>query len=162
MVGSNTLLKVHRRLQQIMSQSCPFGGVSLLAVGDLYQIPPVMQPQVFEPPHDCYAQFYKSGSLWSDEFQMIELDEIMRQRNDIEFAKLLCRVLKVECTAQDVEILKSREIKESDSASYPHETLHVYRTNPAVTTRNNLMLNRLASEDNQYCIEAEDYTGGQI
>ena len=92
-------------------------------IGDLYQIPPVMQPQVFEAPRDRYAQFYKSGSLWRDEFQMIELDEIiMRQRNDTEFAQLLCRVRKTECTAQDIEILKSREITESDSASYPHET----------------------------------------
>ena len=42
-----------------------------------------------------------------------------------------------------MEILKSREIKES--VSYPHDALHVYRTNLAVTARNNLMLNRLAS-----------------
>ena len=90
---------------------------------------------------------------------MIELDEIMRQRNDIEFAKLLCRVRKAECTPQDMEILKSREIKES--ISYPHDALHVYRTNLAVTARNNLMLNSLASQDNQYWIEAEDDTGGQ-
>ena len=41
MIGSNTLL-VHRRLQQIMPLSCRFGGVSVLAVGDLYQIPPIM------------------------------------------------------------------------------------------------------------------------
>ena len=79
-----------------------------------------MQPQVFESPHDCYAQFYKSGSLWKDEFQMIELDEVMHQRNDIEFAKLLCRVREAECTAQDVEVLKLREINEL--ASYPHDT----------------------------------------
>ena len=97
-----------------------------------------MQPQVFESPHDYYAQFYKSGSLWKDEFQMIELDEIMRQRNDIEFANILCRVRKAECTAQDMEVLKLREIKES--AAYPHDTLHVYRTNAAVSARNNLML----------------------
>ena len=51
---------------------------------------------------------------------MIEFDGIMRQRKDIEFAKLLCRVRKAECTAQDMEVLKLREIKES--ASYPHDT----------------------------------------
>ena len=28
-----------------------------MAVGDLYQIPPIMQPQVFEVHHDCYIQF---------------------------------------------------------------------------------------------------------
>ena len=41
---------------------------------------------------DSYAKLYRSGSLWVDEFQMIELDEIMRQRGDSEFCELLCRI----------------------------------------------------------------------
>ena len=43
MVGSNMLLQVHKRLQQIkevLSENT-FGGVSILAVGDLYQLSPV-------------------------------------------------------------------------------------------------------------------------
>ena len=46
MVGSNMLLEIHRRLQQIkgVSYDVSFGGISILAVGDLYQLPPVMQP----------------------------------------------------------------------------------------------------------------------
>ena len=71
MVGANTQLDIHGRLQQIMSvtnNDVVFGGVSILAVDDLYQLPPVMQPQVFESPHDSYAQFHKSGSLWKDKF----------------------------------------------------------------------------------------------
>lgn len=45
-----------------------FGGVSILAVGDLYQLPPVGQAPIFSPVGDSYAQLYKSGSLWVDEF----------------------------------------------------------------------------------------------
>ena len=43
MVGANMLLEIHKRLQQIkgMSDDVTFGGVSILAVGDLYQLPPV-------------------------------------------------------------------------------------------------------------------------
>ena len=29
---------------------------------------------------DAYVRLHKSGSLWLDEFKMIEFDEIMRQR----------------------------------------------------------------------------------
>ena len=38
MVGSNMLLEIHKRLQQIkgVSDDAVFGGVSILAVGDLY------------------------------------------------------------------------------------------------------------------------------
>ncbi len=65
MVGSNMLLEIHRRLQQIkgVSSDIMFGGVSILAVGDLYQLPPVGQCAVFDRVTDSYARFYGSGSL---------------------------------------------------------------------------------------------------
>ena len=86
MVGSNML----QRLQQIkgVSDDKVFGGVSILAVGDLY--PPVGQSPLFSTVSDCYAQLYGSGSLWH--FLMLELTEVMRQRDDLAFSELLCRV----------------------------------------------------------------------
>ena len=60
-----------------------FGGVSILAVGDLYQLPPVGQSTLFSTVSDSYAQLYRSGSLWQDEFQMVELDEIMSQKTTL-------------------------------------------------------------------------------
>ena len=84
MVGSNMLLEIHKRLQQIkgVSDDVVFGGVSILAVEDLYQLPPVGQAPVFSTVSDCYAQLYGSASLWVDNFHMIELTEVMRQRGD--------------------------------------------------------------------------------
>ena len=63
MVGSNMLLEIHKRLQQIkgVSSDVTFGGVSILAVGDLYQLPPVGQPLLFSTVSDSYAQLYRSG-----------------------------------------------------------------------------------------------------
>ena len=97
------LLEIHKRLQQIkgVSHDTTFGGVSILAVGDLYQLPPVAQAPLFSTVGDCYAQLYRSGSLWVDEFQLVELDEIMRQRGDSTFAELLCRVRTNDCTPED-------------------------------------------------------------
>ena len=48
MVGSNMLLEIHKRLQQIKGVSADhmLGGISILAVGDLYQLPPVGQPNL--------------------------------------------------------------------------------------------------------------------
>ena len=45
MVGSNMLLEIHKRLQQIKAvlPDVMFGGISILAVGNLYQLPPVGQ-----------------------------------------------------------------------------------------------------------------------
>ena len=151
MVGANMLLEIHKRLQQIkgVSNDAVFGGVSILAVGDLYQLPPVAQTPLFSTVSDCYAQLYGSGSLWVDHFLMLELTEIMRQRDDLAFSELLCRVRTNSCTSDDVKILKSREIP-ADTANYPTQALHVYRLNADVDTRNSLMLNKLAPQSAQY------------
>lgn len=49
---------------------------------------------------------------------MIELDEIMRQREDRQFAELLTRVQTATHTKEDIEILKSRVV-EDDDPNYP-------------------------------------------
>ena len=74
MVGANMLLEIHKRLQQIkaVTPGITFGGVSILAVGDLYQQPPVCQSPVFSTVSDSYAKLYHSGSLWVDEIQMMK------------------------------------------------------------------------------------------
>ena len=76
MVGSNMLLQVHRRLQQLKGSpdSTTFGNVNILAVGDLFQLQPVAQLHVFSEVSDAYARLHGSGSLWVDEFSLIELD----------------------------------------------------------------------------------------
>ena len=151
MVGANMLLEIHKQLQQIkgVSDDVTFGSVSILAVGDLYQLPPVAQAPLFSTVSDCNAQLYHSGSLWVDEFQLsvIELDQIMRQRGDSTFAELLCKVRTNDCTPEDIGILKSRVIT-ADSPNYPTQALHVYRLNDYANDRNKLMLNTLASECN--------------
>ena len=50
MVGSNMLLQIHKRLQQLKGSKddTTFGNISILAVGDLYQLQPVAQPYVFD------------------------------------------------------------------------------------------------------------------
>ena len=91
MVGSNMLLEVHKRLQQIKAvlPDATFGGVSILAVGDLYQLRPVGQTPVFSSVRNCYSKQYLARSLWVDGFKMIKLDEIITQKDD---AELLCRI----------------------------------------------------------------------
>ena len=116
MVGSNMLLEINKRLQQIKGvlPDVTFGSVSILAVGDLYQLPPVGQPQLFSKVSDGYVQLYRSGSLWVDEFEMIE---IMQQGGDSEFSELLRRVRTNDYTPADLDLLKSRVIT-SDMPNY--------------------------------------------
>lgn len=59
-----------------------------------------------------------------------------------------------------IELLKCCEITES-SPNYPINALHVYRLNVDVDTRNDVMLNSIASVNNQFIIEAKDSVAGQ-
>ena len=162
MVGADMLLEIHKRLQQIKAvlPHVMFGGVSILAVGDLYQLLPVGQPLLFSTVNDSYAQLYKSGSLWQDEFEMLELDEVMRQRGDSAFAELLCRVRTDSCTEADIATIESRVVN-PDSPDYPSEALHVYRLNADVDEHNEHMLSKLPPSKTRYDIKAKDAMTGQ-
>ena len=98
------LLEIHKRLQQIkgVSPGVTFGGVSILALGDLYLLPPVGQPLLFSTVSNSYAQLYRSGSLWVDEF---EFSEIMWQCGNSTFVEMLCRVRTATCTPEDIDVL---------------------------------------------------------
>ena len=109
MGGCNMLLHIHKRLQQLKGtgDDYTFGNVSVFAVKDLYQLQPVAQPDIFDQVGDAYARLYMSGSLWMDEFSMLELDEIMRQNKDREFAQVLCCVRTAVSTKEDIKKLES-------------------------------------------------------
>ncbi len=48
MVGSGMFNFLNLRLQQILGTRRPFGGVSLIAVGHLFQLQPVFDKWIFE------------------------------------------------------------------------------------------------------------------
>lgn len=89
MVYKKLLYYIHERLVQIKKNKDPFGGVSILAVGDFFQLPPVKQSRaewLFKE-NPCYP-----CDFWNEYFQLAEFDEIMRQREDLEFAENLNRL----------------------------------------------------------------------
>lgn len=135
MVYKRLLYYVHERLMQIKKCKQPFGGISVIAVGDFYQLPPVKQrkdERLYEQ-NMSYPMDY-----WLDLFKMIELKEIMRQNNDISFAKVLnalrTREKKEKLTEQQTNLLVEC-IREG-----PIDALHVFSTNAEVNTYNLIML----------------------
>ena len=87
MIGRETFGHLDLVLKANMQNSSPFGGVSLLAVGDFLQLPPVNQKGVFmRPSKESYRSF--NGWLW-EKFQLHELVEIVRQNSDPDFAQLI-------------------------------------------------------------------------
>ena len=140
MVGADHLFIIHKRLCEIMTSDEPFGSVSVLAIGDLSQLAPVGQIPVFEKTSDPIASLY--GSLWKRNFQLLELNTIMRQRDDKQFAECLNRIRESKHDDSDVLMIKSREIDQR-SDLYPQKALHIFAFNRDVDSHNALMLKSL-------------------
>ena len=48
MIGNNFFRLIDRQLQTILQSNKPFGGISVIAVGDLFQLPPAQDRWIFE------------------------------------------------------------------------------------------------------------------
>ena len=83
----------------------------------------------------------------------LELTEVMRQRNDIEFIELLNQVRIGQLSPQNEELLKSCKIDRNDP-DYPIDAIHIFAENIPVEQHNNAMLDSLQSV--KYNIAAQD------
>lgn len=85
-----------------------FGGVQVLFIGDLYQLPPVVRNQEQEILGKFYqsAFFFDALCLKANPPIYIELDKIYRQ-SDQTFVDLLNNLRNNTATAQDIALLKS-------------------------------------------------------
>lgn len=115
---------INSRLQEITGCTKPFGGISVVAVGDLFQLKPEMDSWIFK--QRFYALQVLGKKLWRDLFSFYELDEIMRQKDDLEFAQLLNRLREdMQIIPEDIDKLKSR-IAEKGKLRHQHKNLHIY------------------------------------
>ncbi|XP_069139395.1 uncharacterized protein [Argopecten irradians] len=142
MVGNKLLAFIHERLQQLTGTKQDFGGVSIIAVGDLYQLSPVGDSWIFKD-LSCPGQGL-AKNLWKEHFTMFELTEIMRQKDDIEFSELLNRLRHNQLTNEDKQLILSRHI-EFSSMHYPHAAPHLFIENKFVDDFNNHFMQNLAT-----------------
>ena len=91
------------------NEELSFGGVQLILVGDLYQLPPVVSNaertyffQRYETPYFFSANVFRHINL-----QLIELTKIYRQK-DNNFINLLSRIRHNNASADDLSLLNSR------------------------------------------------------
>ena len=149
MVSKQLFAYVHWRFQQIKGNRKPFGGMSVLAVGDFYQLPPLGRAK---PLCICEDDVL---DLWRD-FQMVNLTEIMRQKDDRTFAELLNRIRtkrRTDPLSDDDRALLAQAVAETNDC--PADALHIFATNKEVDAHNSatVAVLNLQVED----IRAEDY-----
>jgi hypothetical protein len=94
MTGATLLYYIHRRLQDILENNQPFGGVHVLACGDLYQLKHVSDGYCFRGVEiqDSSGQSIFVSNIWIDLFEMYELTKILRQEHGLPFTEALNRL----------------------------------------------------------------------
>lgn len=132
MVGANMLMQIDTRLQQIMGKNLPFGGISVLLIGDLHQLPPVKDKVIYSAPNAAPLSELSNISLW-EQFEFFELTEIMRQRDDKSFIDALNNLALGKMTEENISLIKSREVSEKDvpqnAIRLCYENVHVDKYN---------------------------------
>lgn len=153
MVGNTTLLNIHQRLKEIFNTptSQLFAGISIIAVGDMYQLPPIKRKPVFENYNNDTFNLYHPWHL----FSIIELTEIMRQQDDQPFAEMLNRFRTANQTEEDIKCIQSRSINPADD-NYPRDAIHVFAENTPVNEHNNNKLERLHVPGTLFQLRASD------
>ncbi|XP_065942635.1 uncharacterized protein [Magallana gigas] len=131
MVGQNMFNFVNLRLQEIRGCPKPFGGVSVITVGDLYQLKPVMDKWIFSQFERDYGPL--GANLWKDNFHMYELTKIMRQKDDKDFAELLNRLREGKHNADDINVFKMHVTEDDAELS---DIPHLYTTRKEVEMYN--------------------------
>ena len=128
MVGSTMFnVQIHKRLKDIKRSKDDFGGVSIVAIGDLFQLEPVMDRYIFKN-LDNSEYAILAPNNWQDYFNMFGLQEIMRQRESKVFAETLNRLRKGKYIENDILKLKERLIKEG-SKEDPMDVPHLFIQN---------------------------------
>ena len=114
MIKSDMLYQIHQRLQAIKGNNKPFGGIAVFLFGDLLQLRPTAAKYIFqEPDNEGFANSFCVEPLWHS-FKIRNLSFNHRQGDDFEYSEMLNRMRDGNLTEHDVELLKTRVMKDDD------------------------------------------------
>ena len=146
MVGKRTFDFIDTRLQQLTGIRAPFGGLSVIAVGNFYQLKPVGDRLVFLVLNEGAKAL--APNSWKDHFQIYKLVAIMRQKDDLKFAQLLNRLRLNVLTEEDKGDLWTRVVdRNSSHGEYPRDAVHLFAEKEGMYTHNKNIMNGINGEE---------------
>lgn len=137
MVRADLMDRIDVTLRAIRGNSNPFGGVQIVMIGDLRQLPPVVEDgedaEIME--HNYDSPYFFDSKVWqSTQFRFIELKKVYRQKEG-DFVELLNRVRENKATAKDINTINSKwraqawKFADSDSINLVTHNYMAWKTN---------------------------------
>ena len=154
MVRSDLLDAIDSVMRRYRKHDFPFGGVQLLMIGDLHQLPPVVTEQetllrqYYDTPY-----FFSSKALQQASYLTIELKTVYRQQDD-RFISLLNQIRDNRATDETFQALNQRYIPNftpSEDGNYIRLTTH----NAPANRINEQELEALPSKSYSFTAEVE-------
>lgn len=143
--GIDHFLRLHGKDRML-----PFGGIQMIFVGDLYQLPPIVTRddmaifrQRYESPYFFSAEAFPSSSC-----TVIELTNIFRQK-DPAFVTILNKIRVGDVAASDMDIINQR-IVTKDYEKVRKEYVTLATTNSVVAAINDSELNKISAPASTY------------
>lgn len=158
MVRADLMDCVEKFLRLNVNKSRLFGGLQMIFIGDLYQLPPVVtkdDKQAFAKKYDS-PYFFASRVFGDDNFEMefVELEKIYRQKDD-KFIQFLNQIRNNSITEEEVEELNSLCLSPDFQDKEDELYVHLTPTNQAASEINHSKLSRLKTEELVYRAETK-------
>lgn len=124
MVRADIMDHISEKIRLIRNSEEPFGGVQLLLIGDLYQLPPVVNKKDEEILTEYYGKnyfFFNSIAIKKVGFETICLNKVYRQNNP-EFVNILNKAREGNVSWQDCNKLNERYLQDFEM---PEESKYI-------------------------------------
>lgn len=166
MIRSDLFEMMNQICQKSIGAELPFGGIPIVLVGDLFQLPPIVSDDaVLEYLKQEYGgiYFFDSHIIKKEinNIRMFELTKSFRQANDPHFVELLDK-FRCPMSAED-KILVMNEINSRVTKILPNDAVYIASSNEQVRQVNREKLAELSGKtstiDAEYTIKKKDGTG---
>ena len=146
MVKGDMLYQLDLRLQEITEKvGAPFGGLSVIVLGDMMQLKPCMGRYICEEPlNPEFKITHHLAPRW-EMFKPIILETNHRQGKDKQYAELLNRIRVGKQTEEDIATLRTR-VRPKDHADLKSANLYIVCKRKACAEINESYLNSLGGE----------------
>ena len=150
MIRCDLLDAIDQSLRLNRNSDESFGGVQIILLGDIHQLPPVIR----ENERDIFDSFYPNGHYFfhancyqNSNISTYELTKIYRQK-DAEFINILNKIRSGNVTETDLLPLNNKVLNQDSNVLY--ETIILSPTNRKVDTINSVNLQNINSETFSY------------
>ena len=159
MLKADMFYQLDLRLRELKQDTeNPFGGCSIVLLGDILQLKPVMGRYIFEEPIcEDYHISHAIDPLWK-KMEVLFLTYNHCQGEDFQYAEILNRMRSGSHTEEDCMILQQR-VRPMGHKDIPSTAMYIICTNAGVNAINESMLENMEGE--VYSFQAEVKRGGK-